>query len=32
MDQLTDTIDLLDRLVAYPTVSADSNRTLISDL
>lgn len=32
MDALADTIDLLDRLVAYPTVSADSNLAMIADL
>ncbi len=32
MDGLADTVDLLDRLVAYPTVSTDSNLALIDDL
>ncbi len=31
-DRLEDTLDLLQRLVAYPTVSADSNLEMIADL
>ncbi|MBI6630687.1 acetylornithine deacetylase [Pontibaca salina] len=31
-DRLADTISLLERLIAYPTVSADSNLDLIDDL
>ena len=32
MDKLEDTLDLLQRLIAYPTVSADSNLEMISEL
>jgi acetylornithine deacetylase len=32
MPRLGDTIDLLDRLIAFPTVSSDSNLAMIADL
>lgn len=32
MDKLDDTLDLLQRLIAYPTVSADSNLEMIAEL
>lgn len=31
-DRLTETVALLDRLIAYPTVSSDSNTEMIADL
>ena len=32
MDRLAETVDLLDRLIGYPTVSSESNLELIADL